>query len=399
MKSACIVSTLFLAACSSPDDAPGHTFRTFREGDISIAQNSGGPLYDSELFHFTPLVTLRGDDSVPESLLPRPGDFTSDENGQYYVIDSRDRKVAVFNSVGRYVRSFGRQGSGPGEFRLMRLQSLRDGVVSIFDSSQQRTTRIRTDGILLEVLKLTSGGRVSGLERTLEGTLIAKSTRAGSRENVALRSLAISHLTADGRDTLMTIVSGAVDYTANIYVGQIDGKRTEMVGPIPFSASVSTLYMPDRGILLTEGTDPELRWYDLSGNLTQVTRLGLTPQPVTDEMKREYAESVNMPYATVNPEWVFPEYAGLWNNAFMDDSGFIWLQAVAEAQRRGQRVGTVMQVVSPRGELLGVTELPCRFEGVSRGLLLGYQTDEETGEQIPSIFRISPMVRGLKYPN
>ncbi len=397
-KSACIVFALFLTSCSSPDDASGHTFRTFREGGISIAENHGGPRYTTDPFQYQLEVTLRGDDSVPESLLPRPGDFTSDGNGQFYVIDTRDCKVAVFNRAGIYIRSFGQKGNGPGDFILMRLQSLRDGVISIFDSSQQRTSLFKTDGMLIDVYRLSAGGRVTGLELTADQGFIALSRRSSRQENVSYRSLVVTHLAAADEDTLAAIETGEIGYSADIHIGFSEGKRLELQSAVPYSANQTARYVPGKGILVSEGNDPVLRWYDLAGELIQEVRLGIGQQPVTEEMKREYAESVIVYVATVEPEWIYPEYLGYWNDVVVDDAGYIWLQAVAEAKLRSRQPGTVMHVVSPEGEYLGVTELPCRFEGISRVSLLGYVTVEETGERIPSAFRIVPIVEGLHYP-
>ena len=396
------VSALLLLqfiACSSSRDEEHHRFRTFVENGVSIAENTGGPRYLEELFYYEHIASLRGDISIPESLLPRPGAFSAGNDGYYYVLDTRDCKVAVFNSNGEYVRSFGAKGSGPGEFRLMKLQSLQDGVISIFDLSQQRTSRFNTDGTLIDVLKLPTGGRVSGLELTNEGSLIATSSRNRNHENLIHRTLTVTHLTHNGADTLASITSGEIAYRAMIYIGQIEGKRAVMDNTIPFSGRQTVRYVGDDGILLTDGIAPNLYWYDFAGTKTREVRLGLELNTVTEEMKKKFAESVIITMATIKPEWIYPEYLGYWNDVHIDASGFIWLEAVAEVQLRDRSAGTVMHVVSPDGEYLGVTELPCRFEGIAHGLLLGYQTEEESGERIPVAYSMKPAVKGLKYPN
>jgi hypothetical protein len=308
-------------------------------------------------------------------------------------------KVAVFDGTGRYVRSFGRQGSGPGDFRSMQLQSLRDGIISIFDSVQQRTTRFRVDGTLLEVVKLQSGGRIAGLDPATDGSLVAVRYPTSRQGNITSRSLVVTRLAAGSEDTLASLKTGESDYAAEIYIGQNNGRPMVMQNLIPFIGEQTAQYIPGTGILVSDGTAPALRWYDLAGAPIREIRLGLDPAPVTEEMKRRYADSVTITVATVEPEWIYPEYLGFWDDAVVDDAGFIWLQAVAEAELRTRRSGTVMHVISPEGEYLGVTELPCRFERVAQGTLLGYVTVEETGERIPSVFTIEPVVRGLAYPD
>jgi len=98
------------------------------------------------------VLTLQEDEEQTESLLTRPSVFTRDENGDHYVIDSIQRRVAVFDRNGRYDLSFGSSGQGPGEFSYLMLQYLRDGVISIWDYANSRTTRYLTNGTLRDII-------------------------------------------------------------------------------------------------------------------------------------------------------------------------------------------------------------------------------------------------------
>jgi hypothetical protein len=387
-----------VVACTSQSDQSAHSFRIYKESGVTIAENEGGPRYATDPFEYEFVASLKGDPSVPESLMPRPGDWTAGADANFYVLERRERRVVVFNSAGEYTRTFGRSGRGPGDFVSMRLQSLRDGRLSIFDSSLQRTTVFRLDGTIDEIITLAHGGMKRGLEKTPEGTLVALSSSASHREGITYVALAVTHLSATGRDTLAVIAGNEVATMAEVFIGYTEGKRTVLETALPFGGGATALYVPNRGVMFAEGVTPSLRWYDLRGALVSECRLGIQPQSVSAEMKQEYSESVTVRVATVEPEWVYPEHVAVWNAAMVDDAGFVWLRAVAASIERPDAAGSVMHVVSPDGEYIGVTELPCQVQGFAQGLMLGYNRVEETGERIPVVYHITSAASGLEYP-
>lgn len=102
-----------------------------------------------------------------------PRAFVQGPDGNYYVPDVRDNRIVVFDSDGNYLRSIGRDGEGPGEFRYVLLQSLKGDTLCIFDYSLQRTTRILTDGTIAEIVNIRQGGVALGLHKGPGNLLLA----------------------------------------------------------------------------------------------------------------------------------------------------------------------------------------------------------------------------------
>ncbi len=89
-----------------------------------------------------------------------------DESGRSCVTDSFSGAgaIAVFSAAGRYLYRIGGPGrEGPGEFRSPRIASIGNGVLQVWDSSQNRLTRFETGGTLVDLLTLTDEGRANTL--------------------------------------------------------------------------------------------------------------------------------------------------------------------------------------------------------------------------------------------
>jgi hypothetical protein len=91
-------------------------------------------------------VALLGDESGP-GYVGYPGSIVQRSDGVFALLDAQDQdRVKFFDEEGRYLRSFGRRGEGPGEFRITNLIALLPGdSVEIYDLGNRRFTVISPD--------------------------------------------------------------------------------------------------------------------------------------------------------------------------------------------------------------------------------------------------------------
>src|SRR5690606_36236913 len=73
--------------------------------------------------------------------------------GELYVLDSGNKQVMVFDSTGRRLTAFGREGGGPGEF-IRPIRIVVDSVVRVFDAGHYRVSVFARDGSHLETIRL-----------------------------------------------------------------------------------------------------------------------------------------------------------------------------------------------------------------------------------------------------
>jgi len=178
-----------------------------------------------------------------------------------------------------------------------------------------------------------------------------------------------------------------------------------------FAGRPRIIFVPGRGLLMSDASEPVLEWYDLSGDLTGTIRIDMEPDPVTPDERdairsylRRAIENAKNPEAA-NSEKVslensiIPNHKDFTISLHVDEAGFIWLgvtefYGVGLWERRPE-----YRVLSPSGEYLGNTKWPGYLGLVSHGHFLLHTTDPESGEEIYTAYRIIPAVEGLKYPN
>lgn len=94
-----------------------------------------------------------------------------DSRGQFYVAPtSNPGEIFVYDARGRYLRSLGRRGGGPGEFEVItELAIARGDTVHVFDGKLRRRTVISPDGAF--VRSSASRGTVSEAVVRVDGTI------------------------------------------------------------------------------------------------------------------------------------------------------------------------------------------------------------------------------------
>jgi len=98
-----------------------------------------------ELVFFQKLGELYSDDE--NYMFNKPWDVAEDSEGNIYIVDLGDSCVKKFSPEGEYLKTFGRQGQGPGEFGQCRYIEIdKDDTIYIRDLMFDRIQVFNTDG-------------------------------------------------------------------------------------------------------------------------------------------------------------------------------------------------------------------------------------------------------------
>ena len=81
--------------------------------------------------------------------------FNTDDEGNFYVVDSDNHRIQKYNPEGKYLLTIGREGQGPGEFRGFSLPRFdKDNHLYITDGSNRRISFFDKDGQYLKQIRM-----------------------------------------------------------------------------------------------------------------------------------------------------------------------------------------------------------------------------------------------------
>jgi hypothetical protein len=102
-----------------------------------------------------------------------PWTIASDAQGRIYALDLGDARVTVLDSAGNLVRTLGRQGGGPGEFRRpVGLAVWPDGTIAVSDAGKRALVRFDAAGAVLEQQPLPDGYPVGPVRAVDDGVVM-----------------------------------------------------------------------------------------------------------------------------------------------------------------------------------------------------------------------------------
>jgi len=116
---------------------------------------------------------------VDEASLPKDvffqdaTDVREDARGNVYVCDSRACSVFKFDPAGKYLKSIGRKGQGPGEFNLPYRIAVTSDKLFVYDLMNRRLCALTLDGEYVKSVPLVTGeGRPEGMMSLPNGDLV-----------------------------------------------------------------------------------------------------------------------------------------------------------------------------------------------------------------------------------
>ena len=228
-----------------------------------------------------------------------------DGSGNLYVFDAQSSQVVVIDRAGRYVRTIGSPGEGPGELRSpMSLVVMRDGQVVVADmghrayvlygpdGAYQRMVSMGTDGTLRigELIADPLGGAlISGGS----GHVMAFSARGGHGEAPPppsmrpIERISLSGATA-ASDTLVEAWLPPQD--ADPAEVQGPGVRLSMRSSRTFEPALLVGALPDGGVAFSDSSAYSIEVADAQGRVARVIRRPFRPRPVTEEIQEAERE-------------------------------------------------------------------------------------------------------------
>ncbi|MFC1529092.1 6-bladed beta-propeller [Gemmatimonadota bacterium] len=403
--------TCLLISCTSQAGDPRHRFAVETVDGVATVVNNAVPKYSDELFEYEEVFRFREDPENEESILFRPREIVQDDRGYFYILDSGNTRIAVFDDNGVFARSIGREGEGPGDFRRPGTPIIHDGHLQIYDLGLRRLSIFTTDGEFVEVISLNQMMGDHGIRmpmlvfRCEDGSLIINEDSVTSEEEKQLSIERVFCFEPDGSLRWQTETPQAQIGAWVMFQG-VRGLGARM----PFASRPAVSLDPVHGILVSPANEPVLLLYDLDGTLKRRIELQLEEMPFTatdrsvitddwDERIRNASGPSVEQLQSMRDGLPFPERWPYWGSVAIDDAGYLWLKVSERAlDYEVAGSGVLCRIISPAGEYIGNTRLPQGSGPTSHGCRIARLSDPDTDETIFVLYRVRSAVEGFTYP-
>ena len=317
-------------------------------------------------------------------------------DGTIYVLDQQAAEVRVFDSSGEYLRTIVRRGEGPGEIGDANGILLSgDTLLWINDTRQWAIIGVNPAGE--EVRRFTKPvmaiiGNWSGVFDNL-GRYWRDTSHSDESPGFPPPP-GLSSWTERRYYKSYDLSSGTVD---SVYVGDVpfriyaystpDGRPGFI--PLAFEAFEMVVVNPSGGFWRAHTASYRIVRTGEGGDTLVVIEAGLPPQPVTDEDRSAYIESIveDRPHLRREAEEVaalMPDTKPVLDGLFVDDEGRLWVERVTPKD-----LPAIYDRYSEDGEYLGSVRLAFEPAGpirVRHGNIYTWVVDEF---EVPYVVRAS----------
>jgi hypothetical protein len=319
-------------------------------------------------------------------------------DGRIVVANGGTGELRFFGADGKWVKSVGRRGGGPGEFEDLGWLDVGAGdTLRTYDWGLRRLSVFSPDGVFLRPVALLTGGEVSSprpLGMLGDGRLVAQSQNAVTLESKP----------GAGRNTVplfaLDLIRGVAEslggFPGHEYMIHT-GKGSVSAGSLPFGKDLHVLVHGSR-VYVGTADAPEVLVLGTDGRVERVLRWTAASVPVTPADIEAYTEASSQEFGpgqeerrerflirlkqTPFPKWK-PAYAGL----LAGPDGSIWVRGYTEPDWSAP---TDFEVFDSTGRWLGGVSMPSGYRParILAGAVVGTWRDENDVQHV-RVYRLS----------
>lgn len=276
-----VVLASVLAACGG-DGSRGPAATVTDSAGIEIVTNTGDisglPVLRVDT---VPLLSIGLVDGEAPYLLDRVGHATTLDDGRIAIVNAGTDEVRLFDAEGRYIRTFGRSGDGPGEYRFpIRVWQLGDSIV-VVDVTMNRITVQPLDGSSSRTVPGVPDSRPSIAPLFTDRSVILpiEDQTFPSPGESADMSMAYVRVPLDGSppDTLIVLPNGK-RVTREFETG---GRVAYVTGPRLFETQAYA-GVADGRLVAGSAAKPEVVVLELDGGTTRIIRWTGQATPISN---------------------------------------------------------------------------------------------------------------------
>ena len=335
----------------------GGSVDTLPNGAIEVHNTSYGIWDSTNAWHVVEELRIGTLEGSGPDLFGGISALEVDESGNIYVFESQAQELRVFNSSGDHIRTIGREGGGPGEFKQgIGMAWAPDGKLWVVDPGNVRISVFDTAGTYVTMKRILGGyvmapwpGRFDNAGRFYHYGLDVDAEPGGRFVMVRFDTL------LNPLDTIR-VPSPPDDRYFEL---QTEGGFTR--AGIRYTASVISRIGPNGFLWIANTGDYHLYKRAVTGDTVLIVSRDFESLPVTE---------VEIDSAIVGLEWFtrqggrvtrsrFPSVKPAFRSLYIDDESGIWVVPVVVNAEGGQ----LIDVFEPSGRYLGRLRLPFGLSG------------------------------------
>jgi len=296
----------------TPVTVPGIPSTVILKEDLIIGKES-----DKEDYWFSVLNSLAVDDS-----------------GNIYTLDPKEVKIRVFDSKGKLLRTCGRMGQGPGEFRGPGwMKIMPDSVLVVYDVLSRRFTCLTLDGKFLKTVSVNK--------------LPRGSVRIDSRGFV------YQYKRGRGYKTVEELVKFDPDLNLIMKFHSFENTRKRSVSN-PFPKNYYFDLTKDDNLIWVLSSTYDIHVVDPNGKNAKRILKDYDPVKITNSDKERFIERESLQEAPFRFKLEFHEYYPVVSGLFIDDHDRIYTKT-SEKDSKGS---IYYDVFDPVGRYISRFSLP-----------------------------------------
>ena len=349
-----------VAGCTTGKASPKPSAKvdTLPSGTVRVSSAEPTGWSDtSRAWHFREVARYGGADGAAGELV-QPGSIGVDAFGRVYIADRKPPTVKVFDSTGALIRVIGREGSGPGEFRVAFI-AVRNDLLVVHDPQQSRTSVFDTAGTYLRSWK-SSCCYWDEIYIDQEKRIYIPTATTFDR-NAQPRGTAFSRYQVDGTliDTLWVPIR---DEGKEWRVSSNDGKM-QMSTSVPFTPQIRRAYHPAGGFVYGWNGSYALARSTTGADTTRLLQRTWTADPIPDSLRQartnETLKWVSEQYGEATAKAAIrmsdvPTTAPAFLDLRIDEGETLWARRLIGTDS----TKTAYDVFGPDGSWLGSVSVP-----------------------------------------
>ncbi|NQT80049.1 MAG: 6-bladed beta-propeller [Candidatus Aminicenantes bacterium] len=358
-----------------------------KEDGVKVIKNPKTPLYGEIELELEKDLVIGGEDVNENYMFRRVSDIEIDEEGNIYVLDSRECRIQIYDKDGKYLKTIGRKGEGPGEFqRAGRMTLSAKGKlyvneykkIIIFSEDGTFEKNVNTDFHLSSYL-------VTNEENFLGWSFIR--TEEGNTLDVIL-------IDSSGKriDTIASFPDPSVVLTKAVS----GGGAISVGGSPPYSPGLLFCPLSDELGIYGYSTEYKLGVVNSSGEIVFIIEKDEKRQPTSRKEENEYLEKMIERSKGGGIQWSrgdlrklhgFAKYKPFFSLIMNDDEGHIFLAKPKPVVKEEE--DTYFDFFNKEGYYLykiKIHEISPKV--IKKGYLYTFRQDEDTGYYIIERYKI-----------